>query len=410
MTSEWHPARSWEGVFAAIRAAAGPSAGGARGVTDEEIDSVERTLGMRLPSELAKAYRGDVPECLVAAFGEKLVTHLAPLDELCVWDPAKSLIEDRVPEIFQDESFLQIGRTTFGDALLVQMSGEAPGRVLVTDHDADSPMVVLGENLAAWLGRLMDCAGVEFAVLIGALDDVAPEMAERFARDHRRLNPSCEWAAWRLYQPGSPDEIAQWDEKSCQVRPIQEMPWLEHVTISDSTATSLAPLAGLENLHHLLLCDCQFRDLEPLRRLSKLEWLGIYSGPTTSLRSLAGLPALRQLRTRDTLLTEIDALAACPRFEFLEITDARFTDIGAVAQIRSLKKLAVQQTAITTIAPLAGLPKLDYLQLNGTPVRDFMPALKMPKLRDLCVSEGQIPTIQRGLLKLRRPKLEIHIW
>lgn len=378
----------------------------------KELACAEKELGFILPDDLRTLYL-TTPIC--GFLGSEEAIRIYSVDSVHVWqDELFSGFELSYPA-WANAKFLAFGATAFGDELLycvADANAVRRGAIVSTDHEGDFPFVVLGENLADWLARLAAFSGLELAVVPGAAEEIASEQVLAFAVDHLRLNPGSEWAARKVYAAHTPHPkiLIYWDERERRLRPIEEMPWLEHVSLSNVETADLKPLASLKELRHLTLSSCSVADLSPLALAQKLEWLGIYDGPNTSVAPLADITKLNQLHALRTQLHDVAALAANPTLNFLEITECAFDDVASVAQVTSLTKLSLEGTQIKTLAPLVALRGLTYLQIDGTRVADLTPALELPKLESLIVSEGAFPRKVLDEFRRRRPSVELSEW
>jgi hypothetical protein len=407
--NRWNPDSDLKLALAALKAIAPfePLTGFAK-----RLASAEKAIGFALPADLRSFYETFPPHGFL---GTAEIVRIYPVDEVHIWRcEFGGAPESQIPD-WAKAQYLVFGATIYGDELLYNVSDSAwvcRGAILVTDHEGEFPIWVLGENLADWLARFAAFSGLELAVVPGGADDIASVDAFAFAEDHLRLNPNSEWAARKVYAAHTPqpDSLIYWDDRERRLRPIEEMTWLESVSLSNVETADLRPLAALKELNHLGLSSCNVADLSPLAFAQKLKWLGIYDGPDTSVAPLAALTKLNQLRTGRTLLHDVAALAALPALDFLEITESAFDDVAAVAQITSLTKLSLERTQIKTLAPLVALQGLTYLQINGTRVTDLTPAIELPHLESLIVSKGAFPEKTLDDIRRRRPGLELSEW
>lgn len=408
--NHWNPTGDLAAALAALREQA---PGVAQSALGKRVSRAERALGRPLPEDLRALYGTFSPQSLQAFLESDDIIRLCSVDEVRLWSDEEGIVsqEDLGPA-WEHAEFLLIGNTSFGDELLYNLSDGAPaprGAILVTEHDGESPFMVLAENLADWLSRLVAFSGVELGVVPGGVDDLAPEVALRFVEDHLRLNPQSEWAARKLYaaRTPEPDPFIYWDKRERRMRPIHEIAWLTSVSLCDVEADDLGPIAGLKELRYLSLSGCSVSDLSALRSCTKLEWLGINDGPDTSVAPLAALHRLGQLRTGRTLLRDVAELAAIPSLDFLEISGCDFDDVDGIARITSLTKLDLSDTRVSTLAPLVALRDLTYLQIDGTRIRDLTPILEMSSLEIVIVSKGAADSGVIKEIRRRRPGLEL---
>jgi SMI1 / KNR4 family (SUKH-1) len=165
--------------------------------TPQDIQEVERRLGRPLPQDLADLYaHEDFPQ-LFEACNETDVVRFLELPQVRLWGETALVGRETLPAEWRDAQFLCFGTTCFGDDLLycVSPTPERSGVIAVTNHEDDPALLVLGRDLAEWLGRLAEYEGVELAVVPGNIENFPPEKQIAFARSHFGLNPACEWPA-----------------------------------------------------------------------------------------------------------------------------------------------------------------------------------------------------------------------
>jgi hypothetical protein len=346
---------------------------------------------------------------------KKKILQMFPKEAVRVWADNSLVSRRKLTVSWRKLKALVIGETAFGDCVLYAISSSSPvpkGAILVTEHDGEG-IIVLAETLAQWIARLVEFNGAEIAVVPGSASDVkfAGKNSRLYAADHLRLNPNSAWAR-AFSEPGALSgsaKILYYDKQKQRIRPIEELPWLEHVQLENIKSPDLQPLGKLVKLSRLLLHNCQITDLSPLNSARKLVWLGLYDCATTSLKALEGAPKLEQLRVLRTLVTHLDALESIPTLEHLEITECDYDDAKAIGKLTQLSSLELSGTSISTLAPFVCLEKLEYLQIDQTQITDLDPILELPKLRELTIGKEMVaPKILKALRK-QRPELEIEV-
>lgn len=381
----------------------------------KNVATAEKALGFSLPSDLRALYEVLPPQQPDEFLGEPGIVRIYPVEEVHLWhcEFASDADDDFLPWV--QAKYFVFGATVDGDELFYNTSDGAPvcrGAILVTNHEGAPYFIVLAHSLADWLARFAAYTGLELAIMPGDIENVPGVDGLAFAEDHLRLNPDAEWAARKIYSERHPhsNALIYWDDRERRLRPLEEMTWLESVTLDGVKPPDLMPLAALKELNHLVLSRCDVADLSPLASCEKLEWLGMQDGPDTSVAPLAAIKKLEQLRVGRMLLMDVAALAAIPALDFLEITDCAFEDVVSVAAIASLTKLDLSGTQIKTLAPLLALKGLTYLQIDDTQVTDLSPATELPHLKSLIVSKGAFPKKVLDDIRRRRPGLELSEW
>lgn len=122
--------------------------------------------------------------------------------------------------------------------------------------------------------------------------------------------------------------------RGCTLDSLQTLTKLVHLEIS-THASSLRPLAGLQNLQRLIVSHCNaVTSLDGLQSLTSLSWLSISNSQVPNLEPLAGLLHWHELYADDcNMLTSLDGLQA----------------------LTNLQKVAVRRSKLPCLKPLAGL-------------------------------------------------------
>jgi tRNA A-37 threonylcarbamoyl transferase component Bud32 len=207
--------------------------------------------------------------------------------------------------------------------------------------------------------------------------------------------------------------------------------------IGTDAVGSLTDLTKLPNLVQLSLSETDAIDLSPLAGLTQLQSLELFYSPATDFSPIASLPNLRHLVIQDCdYITDLSFLPSCKNVrELVLIGDGRIEDYSALAGMRELQYLhlegvdpdlflpylsgkIIQQLKIgwhpmTSLAALAQIQELEELICNGIDFdslsggeqltalerltikaadgqtdMDLSPLLLLPKLRTLTLSEN----------------------
>ena len=168
------------------------------GHTDQEIIAHSSSLSRPMPDEIAQLYMN------VRGFRQGLdCVWLWPLEETGWADPGDEMVldwlRDEHPEWFAADYYV-FGSGVFGDTLAYcpNPPGRTPGSILMLDHEGAGPesnpdqpclIVFYGDSLGQWLQRWAKHRFREYGYYLGELDNLPPEEAEAFRKEHERLNP-----------------------------------------------------------------------------------------------------------------------------------------------------------------------------------------------------------------------------
>jgi|GEM_PF-3546839 len=133
------------------------------------------------------------------------VLSIYPPSELRRWGDRNELTDRKYwPELWKPCAFIAFAENCFGDDFLYCLS-DGPlgvGTILMTDHEADEQIHVVGECLADWLSRLAAYRGVDYVVVPGDVTSLPSAERAAFEQDHRRLNPDSSF--FRAKKPKTP--------------------------------------------------------------------------------------------------------------------------------------------------------------------------------------------------------------
>jgi len=184
------------------------------------IDSVTRADFAVLGKDLAQSIPADLQRFYHECYWDGMIPvppstddddYDAPVlsihspSELRRWGAGDELTDRRFwPEAWKPCEFIAFAENCFGDDFLYCIS-DGPlgvGAILLTDHEADEQIHIVGECLADWLSRLAAYCGVDYVVVPGDVTTLPSAEREAFEKDHRRLNPTSSF--FRAKEPKAP--------------------------------------------------------------------------------------------------------------------------------------------------------------------------------------------------------------
>jgi hypothetical protein len=218
-------------------------AGPAKGFAELAIRRRESELGRPFPPAVRYLYQHCTPHRWAATIKESI--RLLPLEEI---------------QWLAEESAFIFAAGMYGDAIFQQCGGSSgdDGAIVLADHECtDGEFVILGENLAAWIERLLAFDGVEYAYLQGELPNLPLERQRALIDEYQRLNPRSEWAArerLRLDHPGGhPQGDFHWDPPSGRLVPIAQAGDITDITLKNPTSADLESIASAGRCKSLTL-------------------------------------------------------------------------------------------------------------------------------------------------------------
>lgn len=144
------------------------------------------------------------------------------------------------------------------------------------------------------------------------------------------------------------------------------------------------PLAEMEKLDTLCMCDINEAAAETLSKLSTLKALFMW-GDSTELENLKPLKGME----------ELDTLAFTTQISSLE----------GIEQFPSLNFLSVSFSLVTDLSPITGAESLQTIDISNAEIENYEPLLECTGLKEVRCSEEQ----KQEILKLNSsPDFEIH--
>lgn len=179
------------------------------------------------------------------------------------------------------------------------------------------------------------------------------------------------------------------------------------VNCQDTTLTSIAPVAALENLEILHLGFTKIDDLSPLRTLTKLRILGITATKVKDLTPIRNLKNLEVLRMNWTRVGDLGPLTELRKLTDLEAGNTGTSDITPLRKLTEMKSLNLYYNEITDLTPLKEMKKLEKLELSNTEVDDIDPLRGLTAIRSLNLSNTKVRDISalREMKNLEELKL-----
>lgn len=162
-------------------------------------------------------------------------------------------------------------------------------------------------------------------------------------------------------------------EGSMNLQDLENLPYLEKLTISDQTLDTVSFLASLSNLKELNLTDCRFSANE----------LGI----------IAGLPALERLTLSDCGLSTIAGLESAQRLTYLDLSNNTIRNLIPLASLSNLRTLNMSHNALTGLEVLGSLVNLETLDVSYNVLSSLSPVATCRNLSTLVANNNQITSL-----------------
>lgn len=300
------------------------------GATERALARRERELGSAIPAPARRLLGSITPEDW-AAFVTGV--RLLPLEE----------VEWLTDELTGPGRWFMFASGIYGDAVVL---GQGPGAdldngpVLLADHEAGPPLVLLETTLAAWLDKLLRFRGEEYAYMMGELKNTDAHTARAFLLRHMELNPWSEWGARSLmrldFPDGHPVGYHHWDPNARRLVPIGEDGEVDDITLDEPTQADLDSVVAAGKCRRLMICGGVIADWSTLSRLATLEELYVYDHAHVAVRSWGDLQSLSDVCFLRCGVVGLDALGRIAALRRLRLNDCRF-DEAELAEVKRLK-------------------------------------------------------------------------
>ncbi len=155
-------------------------------------------------------------------------------------------------------------------------------------------------------------------------------------------------------------------EDAVTIEDLKLFPYLESVTIQDMTIESLSPLAGLTELVSLRLEDCRIdaENLSILANLPSLQRLTLTGCSLSTIADLAGAQNLTYLDLSHNTLRNLEVLTDMTTLYEINLSHNAVTDLTALNTLPALERLDVSYNSLTSLAPMAQSAKLTWLDAS----------------------------------------------
>lgn len=202
---------------------------------------------------------------------------------------------------------------------------------------------------------------------------------------------------------------------------IEYLTGLQHLSLSSTKITDLAPLSGMTGLRELYLNNTQITGLSALEKLIRLERLRLANTSISdltaisyltelweiwlngtnisSISQLGNLKNLKMLRLPGERINDYSPLINAPALVFLGIHGSKLIDLSPIASVSQIKGLFLSHSALTDISMIGKLTKLEGLWLDETMVTDLRPLLNLQSLyaKQGALIAGKTTIVNRGI-------------
>jgi hypothetical protein len=198
----------------------------------------------------------------------------------------------------------------------------------------ESLVIYQSEKLERWWDQLPDVWKLLAEKFLKTTEDLTREQLQGIA-NLRRINLG---------------DFPEMERRSIEIKSldhIQKLIFLEELYFTNTSITSLEPLAGMETMKVLVCPNNPIETLEPLTQVRNLEHLDIQNTPVESIEFLAALKALKKLNISGTQIKNLKGLEQLINLEQLDCFNTGIKNIKEVQQRPNLKLIRCYNTRLS---------------------------------------------------------------
>lgn len=192
---------------------------------------------------------------------------------------------------------------------------------------------------------------------------------------------------WTITELTVPEDVQVLDD-------LKLLPYLKKLTITQKRFDSLSALVYLTELEELNLDHCRFpaEDLKLVASLPLLQRLTLSGCGLSTIADLAGAQNLTYLDLRNNTLRNLEAISGTGLKE-LYLQHNAVTDLSVVGSLAKLEKLDVSYNSVTDLLPLSACPQLTWLNAGNNLIADLTGIDSFPALTHLDVDHNQVTSV-----------------
>jgi len=184
-------------------------------------------------------------------------------------------------------------------------------------------------------------------------------------------------------------------EDAKSIEDLRLLPYLENLTITDKKLESLAPLADLTKLVSLRIEGCRFapENLQTLVTLPELQRLTLNNCGLSTIADLAGMQNLTYLDLSNNTLRNLEVLSAMASLYEVNLSHNAVTDVSHLSFLSKLEKLDVSYNSLTSLKPLAECKKLTWLDASHNTLSSLKGLDSFSALTHLALNHNQLTSV-----------------
>ncbi|WP_306258415.1 leucine-rich repeat domain-containing protein [Pararhizobium sp. IMCC21322] len=168
---------------------------------------------------------------------------------------------------------------------------------------------------------------------------------------------------------------------------------MEKLTVLSAVSLGITSAKGLEyavNLEEVELDFNRIQDLAPLAELQNLKKLWMCDNDLVDISAVSRITSLERVQMENNLLSDVSAFAGLTNLIELELDHNQISDISALSGLRNIEILELENNRISDLSPILEMSKMSLLNVRDNPVENYEVAVKLPMLQYYWIGESSV--------------------
>lgn len=173
------------------------------------------------------------------------------------------------------------------------------------------------------------------------------------------------------------------------------LPYLQELTVEDSTIADWSSLAKLPLLTKLTMVNCTVstKDLQAIGSLKNLTELTLHNCGISNIEGLKGATQIVKLDLSNNSIKNLAPLSFYASLTQLNLSRNALEDLNSISSLGTLQELDVSHNLLVSIAPLASCTQLRQLNVSGNKLQSLGGIVSLTLLETLDVSVNALADV-----------------
>ena len=174
---------------------------------------------------------------------------------------------------------------------------------------------------------------------------------------------------------------------------IAGLPCLIRLTLNECGLSTVAELAGAQNLTYLDLGNNTIRNLEPLSSMPYLSEIDLQHNAVTGLSALSGLNGLQKLNVSYNSVTDLSSIAGCVKLTWLDASHNSLSTLTGLDSLTGLTYLNLESNALSNVSLIASCTALTQLDISNNSIYNISALSPLTNLEYFDFSYNQVSAL-----------------